>query len=230
MRGLQLPPPHRHYFNTMTSRELLFSGAEARVFAVDFFGKPAVVKERPTKGYRHPTLDKQLRGRRTAAEAKALARCRKLGIRVPAVYNCDMETMTIIMERIAGRPLREVIANPNTTSEVKSKLAEQSGVALAKLHSADMVHGDLTTSNIFVSENGEIYLIDFGLSSQSTFPEDHAVDLYVFERAVLSTHPGEDEFTEVAIKSYKKAAKKGAQTMERLEKVRARGRKRSMVG
>ena len=45
-----------------------------------------------------------------------------------------------------------------------------------------------------------------------------------------STHPSEEEFTETAIRSYKIAAKKGAQTIERLEKVRARGRKRSMVG
>ena len=167
-----------------SSRELLFSGAEARVYSMMFFGKPAVMKERPSKGYRHPILDKQLRGKRTASEAKALARCRKLGICVPALYNCDMGTMTLTMEKIAGSPLRAVIANENTTNEQKMKLAEKTGTALAKLHSADMIHGDLTTSNIFVSEKSEIYLIDFGLSSQSTFPEDYAVDLYVFERAV----------------------------------------------
>jgi len=32
-------------------------------------------------------------------------------------------------------------------------------------------------------------MIDFGLSYSSTLPEDMAVDLYVLERAFLSTHP-----------------------------------------
>ena len=32
-------------------------------------------------------------------------------------------------------------------------------------------------------------MIDFGLSYTSTLPEDMAVDLYVLERALLSTHP-----------------------------------------
>jgi tRNA A-37 threonylcarbamoyl transferase component Bud32 len=32
-------------------------------------------------------------------------------------------------------------------------------------------------------------LIDFGLSYMSHLPEDKAVDLYVLERAFLSTHP-----------------------------------------
>jgi len=32
-------------------------------------------------------------------------------------------------------------------------------------------------------------MIDFGLSSNSTMIEDRAVDLYVLERAFISTHP-----------------------------------------
>ncbi|KAJ9457418.1 EKC/KEOPS complex subunit bud32 [Diplonema papillatum] len=56
---------------------LLFSGAEARVYEGEFFGKRAAFKERLAKGYRHPDMDLAIRSRRTVAEAKALAKCRK---------------------------------------------------------------------------------------------------------------------------------------------------------
>ena len=35
-------------------------------------------------------------------------------------------------------------------------------------------------------------LIDFGLSSASNLAEDKAVDLYVLERAFVSTHPNSE--------------------------------------
>jgi TP53 regulating kinase and related kinases len=68
------------------------------------------------------------------------------------------------------------------------------------MHLAQVVHGDLTTSNMMLrrsvpSPTGspdspyEVLMIDFGLSSVSVLPEDRAVDLYVLERAMLSTHP-----------------------------------------
>jgi TP53 regulating kinase and related kinases len=86
--------------------------------------------------------------------------------------------------------------------------------------------------------------IDFGLSTQaSTSPmtaaEDRAVDLYVLERAFGSTHPGFEEwFSDEVLgeRGYKGAYLKDGKGVEcervtkRLEEVRMRGRKRSMVG
>jgi TP53 regulating kinase and related kinases len=60
------------------------------------------------------------------------------------------------------------------------------------MHDADVVHGDLTTSNIMVRSPkvvSDIVLIDFGLGMMQPTVEDKAVDLYVLERAFLSTHP-----------------------------------------
>jgi len=83
------------------------------------------------------------------------------------------------------------------------------GKMLARLHACNIVHGDLTTSNIMVRDNEEggaataggdagattsLVLIDFGLSYSSTLLEDKAVDLYVLERAFLSTHPGTEDY------------------------------------
>lgn len=64
---------------------------------------------------------------------------------------------------------------------------------MAKMHDSGIIHGDLTTSNMMIRQNKSIVMIDFGLSFNSTLIEDKAVDLYVLERAFLSTHPNTEE-------------------------------------
>jgi TP53 regulating kinase-like protein len=85
-----------------------------------------------------------------------------------------------------------------------------------------------------VDLQGEIVLIDFGLATQSIQDEDRAVDLYVLERAFGSTHPREEGwFKEEVLDSqegYKGSFKGANVVLKRLEEVRMRGRKRSMVG
>lgn len=77
---------------------------------------------------------------------------------------------------------------------------------------------------------GDIVLIDFGLSGQSIQEEDQAVDLYVLERAFGSTHPeAEDGFHQV-LQAYGAAFKGAKVVLKRLEDVRMRGRKKSMIG
>jgi TP53 regulating kinase-like protein len=85
-----------------------------------------------------------------------------------------------------------------------------------------------------VDLEGEIVLIDFGLAMQSMQDEDRAVDLYVLERAFGSTHPRqEDWFKDEVLDSqegYKGSFKGSNVVLKRLEEVRMRGRKRTMVG
>lgn len=123
-------------------------------------------------------------------------------------------------------------------------LMRRIGRLVGMLHKAGVVHGDLTTSNLMlrsvgeVAENenqnpsmeGEIVLIDFGLAVQSVQDEDRAVDLYVLERAVGSTHPRTEPFFEVLLQGYRESYRGAGQTLKRLEEVRMRGRKRSMIG
>jgi TP53 regulating kinase-like protein len=75
-------------------------------------------------------------------------------------------------------------------------------------------------------------LIDFGLSFVSTLVEDKAVDLYVLERAFASTHPDSEPMFSSVLDAYGRALKpKEWKTIRsRLDEVRMRGRKRSMVG
>ena len=77
-------------------------------------------------------------------------------------------------------------------------------------------------------------LIDFGLATQSIQDEDRAVDLYVLERAFGSTHPRQEGwFNEEVLQSadgYRGSFKGSQIVLKRLEEVRLRGRKRSMLG
>jgi len=75
-----------------------------------------------------------------------------------------------------------------------TEIMQNIGKILAKMHDIDIIHGDLTTSNILITKTITehdylLYFIDFGLSYQRNTIEDKAVDLYVLERAFLSSHP-----------------------------------------
>jgi serine/threonine protein kinase len=112
-------------------------------------------------------------------------------------------------------------------------MASLIGSQLALLHLADVIHGDLTTSNMMLrpSASGAYDLvrcrhlsclasdcladrdpetcasqvmIDFGLAYMSTLWEDKAVDLYVLERAFSSTHPGSEGIFETILGAYEK--------------------------
>lgn len=126
-------------------------------------------------------------------------------------------------------------------------LMRRIGRSVGSMHKAGVVHGDLTTSNLILrpltpgqstevagqgspSMDGEIVLIDFGLAGQSVHEEDRAVDLYVLERAFGSTHPRTEGFFEEVLQAYRESYKGANVVLKRLEDVRMRGRKRSMVG
>jgi len=116
------------------------------------------------------------------------------------------------------------------------------GQEIAKMHLADVIHGDLTTSNMMLRHpssfksrhptlSTELVLIDFGLSFHSSLVEDKAVDLYVLERAFSSTHPDSEPLFASVLKAYEQRMRKDWTAIgRRLEDVRLRGRKRSMVG
>ena len=127
------------------------------------------------------------------------------------------------------------------------------GRAVGRMHEVGVVHGDLTTSNMMLRPGktlqqngetthgehmetaeeilrGEVVLIDFGLAGQSLQDEDKAVDLYVLERAFGSTHPEAEEGFQEVLKVYGESYKGAKVVLKRLEEVRMRGRKRSMLG
>jgi TP53 regulating kinase-like protein len=134
-------------------------------------------------------------------ETRCLAKAVRSGVAAPAVYFVDPSEGTIIMEHIAGATVKQVIQRSLLPREA---VAERIGKLVASAHDCDLIHGDLTTSNIIFREgdSSEAVLIDFGLAQVSTMIEDRAVDLYVLERALLSTHPGSTELFAGILNAY----------------------------
>lgn len=135
--------------------------------------------------------------------------------------------------------IKQVVREWQGEEEELKVLLRRVGEAVGKLHSVGVVHGDLTTSNMMLRRKegegkgpleGEIVLIDFGLATQAVQEEDRAVDLYVLERAFGSTHPKEEGLFGVVLEAYGTSYKGAKPTLRRLEDVRMRGRKKSMIG
>ena len=222
----------------LNSFSLLKQGAEAKLYTGTFLGQKAIVKERFSKKYRHPTLDETLTRDRIKGEVRSLIRCKTVGIRTPTILHTDLDSSVIVMEYLEQfQTARDFI---KTKMEAKSNdplqiVSQKIGSILAKMHKAGIIHGDLTTSNILVEESPEgleLVLIDFGLGFAEGSAEDKGVDLYVLERALLSTHPNSEKLFKTIIDEYQKelGAKNCAEVIKKFEEIRLRGRKRTMVG
>jgi len=75
---------------------------------------------------------------------------------------------TILMERVKGVPLDELIKQKKITTDISNILEQKFIDLLAVLKSKNISHRDLRASNIFITNSLEIKIIDFGLST-STF-------------------------------------------------------------
>lgn len=228
---------------------LISQGAEARLWKIPNYAAPptkdgspsslprtAIAKERFSKSYRHAVLDERLTRQRCRAEARLLEKCLKKGISVPAVLR--VEAPILYLEYLEDHStlrehLEELLKEDEDDGSVL-EWAETLGRVLAKLHGIGICHGDLTTSNMMVPSNKnndkQLVLIDFGLAKNTESAEERAVDLYVLERALTSTHPKlPANFLDSVLHVYKQSGGDKA-TLSRLEQVRLRGRKRECFG
>ncbi|MFH0956311.1 MAG: KEOPS complex kinase/ATPase Bud32 [Candidatus Aenigmatarchaeota archaeon] len=145
----------------------------------------ALVKDRISKGYRLRELDEEIRRLRTRSEARLLERARRSGILTPAVSAVGKYSIT--MEEVRGERLKDRL--DSMAARKQKAVAVKIGEMVAMLHSADIIHGDLTTSNMILKDDG-IYLIDFGLGKVSHKVEDKATDLFLLWEALISAHYG----------------------------------------
>ena len=263
---------------------MIAQGAEARVFRSTFLGRDCVVKERFPKKYRLPVLDEELTRTRMKQEIRSLSRARREGIDAPCVYFCDEKALRIYMEHVPGCTVKQFLYDSTDDAE-RTSVARRMGRTIARLHAAGIVHGDLTTSNMFIraeggggggagagaggsgdgaggsggggggeggggesksggsssaqaaitsssGRNDTLTLIDFGLSGVKPTTEDQGVDIYVLERAMLSTHPDSEALFAEVLNGYQAVASKKAwkNVAVKYEAVRARGRKRLAFG
>ena len=158
------------------SDDLIAKGAESNIIKSSYMGEDAVIKARIPKNYRIAEIDNKIRKSRCKLEAKLLSDAKRAGVRTPVLYDVDLNEKSILMEAIDGVMLKDVI---------NDDLAYKTGLEISKLHSADIIHGDITSSNIMLRDD-DLVFIDFGLGRYSDLEEDKAVDLLVLKKSLQS--------------------------------------------
>ena len=131
------------------------------------------------------TLERFLREARAASALNHSAICT-----IHAIEEHDGRTF-IAMELLVGNSLDKVMAGGplpiNRTVEIGIQLAD----ALDAAHKKGIVHRDIKPANIFVTENGAVKILDFGLAKilprVSEDGEDHTLDS---PNNALLTSPG----------------------------------------
>ena len=160
-------------------------GAEATISRTKWFEISAISKTRYRKKYRLVEIDNLIRSKRTIREANIMNKTRLLKIDVPIIYFVDPNNAEIIMENIDGPRVKEYLDNKNIDC---ADIGWKIGNMVGKLHKNNIVHGDLTTSNMIIRKNGNICLIDFGLANQSNKLEDKGVDIRLLKGILNSAH------------------------------------------
>ena len=123
------------------SSKIIQKGAEAEIDLID--GK--IVKNRIKKSYRISELDEKIRKLRTRSEAKILEKAANI-IPVPKIISSDEKSKKIVMEFIDGEKLSEHLNN--FSLEKQREICRKVGENIAKIHDKNIIHGDLTTSNM----------------------------------------------------------------------------------
>jgi TP53 regulating kinase-like protein len=189
--------------------KLIYQGAEANLFYGHWFNKRVIFKQRIPKGYRLKELDKKIRTKRTLNEARALIKIKSYGINVPQVFEIDTNNSIITMKFIEGKKLKYLLKDIDESK--KKDILYSIGKNIAILHKNGHIHGDITTSNIIITKNDEVFLIDFGLHEYSDSIEDKSVDLHLFKRVLISSH---GESYKLCFKAFLNGYRSGYENLE----------------
>lgn len=217
----------------------IYQGAEAVVYEYSMDNTNCIVKDRISKDYRIKEIDVSIRKSRTKRETKILKKLEEIGVRVPKLLNVKDDGFAIVMEKIEGIRLKDLMMtadfgenNKETKKDCQKfdskrldykKYFRDLGSIVAKMHCNGIIHSDLTTSNILVDNSERLVIIDFGLSFFSQKIEDMAVDIHLVKETLRSTHP---DIYEISFKEFLRGYNfsLSEQVIKRLEIVESRGR------
>ncbi|MDD5700239.1 MAG: serine/threonine protein kinase [Candidatus Nanoarchaeia archaeon] len=229
----------------MVNPKLLSQGAEAKILLNE--KENTIIKDRIPKSYRIKELDDKIRKQRTKAEKKLLEKACRI-INAPNPFPLK-EFNVIEMPYIEGKKLSEHL--DSFSLEKQKEIMKAVGEETAKLHDADIIHGDLTTGNMILvddfndsqnyadkkeviitsskkrDDNSKVFFIDFGLGFISKKIEDRAVDIHLLKQALEAKHfRNWETLFNSFLKGYGNSGE-AEKVLERLKAVEKRGRYRN---
>ena len=204
---------------------LIKKGAEASLYLTDWHGRKVIMKKRLPKKYRPSKLDEHIRTYRTIHEPQLMHEAKKAGVPTPTIFLVDLKNATIIMEFIEGKQVKQLLSE--VTKSERQSLCLKIGELIGRLHEYEIIHGDLTTSNMILDSEGKIFFVDFGLGEKTKELEARGVDLHLMKRALQSTHFSfTEECFDAVIRGYSKVL--GAETvkniLDKIKEIERRGR------
>ncbi len=125
--------------------------------------------------------------RRFEKEAQAVARLSHPNILAIHDFGTDEGVCSAVMELLAGESLREVISGGGVPPTKAVEYARAIADGLAAAHEKGIVHRDLKPENVFLTRNGHIKILDFGLAKLQRGEEDLSTES---PTATLGTSPG----------------------------------------
>ena len=208
----------------MNEKNILYQGAEAKIYISKYMNFDSVEKRRIPKKYRIKKIDDYLITYRTKEEAKLMIEARNKGVSVPIIYDIDLEKGIIIMEYLRGNRIKDIFNI--MSNDDRKKLCIKIGQNIARFHNNNIIHGDITTSNMILVDD-RIHFIDFGLGEKTEEVESKGVDLHVLMEAIESTHSKYSEFFKYVLEGYKKEQKNNPnQVIKKIKEIVKRGRYR----
>ncbi|MBN3788845.1 serine/threonine protein kinase [Burkholderia sp. Ac-20353] len=108
---------------------------------------------------------------------------------IVTVYDFDRDgpLVYLTMEYLSGKPLSKVLRAPGFTGmpfDAASPIIAGMGHALAYAHERGFVHCDFKPANVFLTDRGEVKVIDFGIA-RAFQRRDEDPDVTVFDPASL---------------------------------------------
>jgi Kae1-associated kinase Bud32 len=204
--------------------KIIYQGAEAKICISKYMNFNVVKKRRVKKGYRIKQIDNNLISTRTKEEAKLMIEARAAGVSVPIIYDVDLQNGIITMEYLKGKRIKDILNDLDEKERIR--ICEKIGESIARFHNNDIIHGDITTSNMILLDD-KIHFFDFGLGEINSELEAKGVDLHVLMEAIESTHSKYSNCFNCVLEGYKKELKQDAnKVIKKIQDIVKRGRYR----
>ncbi len=206
------------------TEKIIYQGAEAKICISKYMNFDVVKKRRIKKGYRIKQIDYNLISTRTKEETKLMIEARQAGVSIPIIYDVDLQHGVITMEYLKGKRIKDIL---NSLDEKeRMRICKKIGESIARFHNNNIIHGDITTSNMILLDD-KIHFFDFGLGEINSEVEAKGVDLHVLMEAIESTHSKYSNCFNYVLEGYKKELKQDAnQVIKKIQDIVKRGRYR----